>query len=344
MDMNLYCLTPICPTVSDANDELLRHIRANRGKYDLFFNAYGETLLLPETLKQIRTLGLPSLLICFDNLHAPFMHQSIAPLFDLVWLTSFETQAMFEHWGCNCYFQPYAANPYTFYPSFGEEMKTIGFVGTPYGTRIEKINDLVHANIDCTVYSDKVNTTGSMPKIKKNIRDYWNFFCLDMDLMRFPIGRKVLKAKYYKKISRRNSALDINSPYLTINPSVSFEEMNALYSNFSLCLGITELWDTYVLSCPVHKLHLRTFEIPMCGGLQFVSYIDELANYFEDGKEIVFYSSRDEYIDKARFYLDGRREGLRLKMKKNARYRSEHEHTWQNRFDKIFEVMNLLKH
>lgn len=89
---------------------------------------------------------------------------------------------------------------------------------------------------------------------------------------------------------------------------------------------------------------LERLKYPCVEDLQFVSYIEELANYFEDGKEIVFYSSRDEYIDKARFYLDGRREGLRLKMKKNARYRSEHEHTWQNRFDKIFEVMNLLKH
>lgn len=37
-------------------------------------------------------------------------------------------------------------------------------------------------------------------------------------------------------------------------------------------------------------------------------------------------------------------EGLRIKMKKAARHRAEHEHTWQNRFDKIFEAMNLQKH
>lgn len=322
-----------------ANEQLV--VRLKSKNWSLFMTAHGEDLLFPETMEQIKALGVPSLLICFDNLHAPFMHQAIAPFFDLVWLTSFETQAMFEHWGCNCYFQPYAANPYTFYPSFGEEMKTIGFIGTPYGTRIEKINDLVRANINCTIYSDKINTTGVMPKKKKNVQDYWSFFCLDMDLMRFSIGRKVLRAKWYKKILRRNSVLDVNSPYLTINTSVSFGEMNALYSNFSLCLGITELWDTYVLSYPVHKLHLRTFEIPMCGGLQFVSYTNELANYFEDGKEIVFYSSKDEYIDKAKFYLDDRREGVRLKMKKAARYRSEHEHTWQKRFERIFNVMKI---
>lgn len=332
------------PTISDANDELLKDIRNNKGKYDLFFNAYGETLLFPETLKQIKALGLPSLLICFDNLHVPYMHRSIAPLFDLVWLTSFETQAMFEQWGCNCYFQPYAANPYTFYPSFGDEIKTIGFIGTPYGSRVEKINDLVNAGVSCTVYSDKTNFEGKIPPKKKKLYDYWNLLQADIELLRFPIGRKVVKAELCKKLFVKSSALNVKSEYLCSRASVPFEEMNKLYSNFSLSLGITELWNTYVLSKPIYKLHLRTFEIPMCGGLQLVSYTDELANYFEDGKEIVFYSSKDEYIDKTKFYLDDRREGLRLKMKKAARYRSEYEHTWQNRFDKIFEVMNLLKH
>lgn len=207
-----------------------------------------------------------------------------------------------------------------------------------------KINDLVNQNINCTVYSDKVNATGFISKRKKGLQDYWNLFCLDVDLMKFPIGRKVLKAEYCKRIFVKDSVLNVESQYLAINPSVPFEKMNGLYSNFSLSLGITELWDTYILPKPIHKLHLRTFEIPMCGGLQLVSYTDELANYFEDGKEIVFYSSKDEYIDKAKFYLDDRHQELRLKMKKAARYRSEREHTWQNRFDKIFEVMNLLKH
>lgn len=327
-----------------ANAYLVGLVNGNKGRWDLFMNAYGADFLFVDTIKEIRKSGLSSLLICFDNLHAPFMHKSIAPFFDLVWLTSFETKPMFEKWGCNCFFQPYAANPYTYFPQFGEEIKSVGFIGTPYGTRIDKINDLVNQNINCTVYSDKVNTSGFISKRKKGLQDYWNLFCLDVDLMKFSIGRKVLKAEYYKRIFVKDSVLNVDSQHLTINSSVPFGKMNELYSNFSLSLGITELWDTYVLPKPIHKLHLRTFEIPMCGGLQLVSYTDELANYFEDGKEIVFYSSKEEYVDKAKFYLDDRHENLRLKMKKAARYRSEIEHTWQNRFDKIFEVMNLLKH
>ena len=80
----------------------------------------------------------------------------------------------------------------------------------------------------------------------------------------------------------------------------------------------------------------------MCGGLQFITYVDELANYFEADKEIVFYSSKEEYIDKAKFYMNDERYNLRLKMKKAARYRAENEHTWWNRFKKIFQQYIIL--
>lgn len=327
--------------LEQANEYLIATINKNQGKWKLFMNAYGSDLLFLGTMKELRKCGIPSLLICFDNLHAPFMHKSIAPFFDLVWLTSFETKSMFEKWGCNCLFQPYAANPYTYFPQYGEEVKTVGFIGTPYGVRIDKINDLVNSNINCTVYSDKVNTAGIIPKKSKRLQDYWKLLCLDVDLMRFPIGRKVLGAEYYKRFFVKHSALDVGNRYLTINPSVPFDKMNELYSNFSLSLGITELWDTYLLPNPVHKLHLRTFEIPMCGGLQLVSHTEELANYFEDGKEIVLYSTKEEYLDKAAFFLNDNRKGLRQKMKMSARFRAEHEHTWAKRFENIFKIMKI---
>ena len=99
------------------------------------------------------------------------------------------------------------------------------------------------------------------------------------------------------------------------------------------------MWDTYLLRTPVHKIHLRTFEIPMCGGLQFAPYLDELAGYFEDGKEIVLYRTKEEYIDKAKFYLRSNKGSERRIMKINARKRAEQEHTWTNRFNNVFKII-----
>ena len=156
--------------------------------------------------------------------------------------------------------------------------------------------------------------------------------------MRFPIGRKVLFSTIKNKIIK-DAVLNENSMYLSKKPSVSDDEMITLYSNFALSLNITELRDTYICKHPLHKIHLRTFEIPMSGGLEFASYTDELASYFEDGKEIVLYKSKEEMIDKAKFYLDERNSSLVMEMKKAARKRAENEHTWQCRFNAVFKAI-----
>jgi spore maturation protein CgeB len=108
-----------------------------------------------------------------------------------------------------------------------------------------------------------------------------------------------------------------------------------IYSNHSLSLNITELRDTYLLKKPIHKIHLRAFEIPMSGGLQFASYTEELASYFEENREIVLYRCHEEMIEKAKFYLNSKNEKLIQNMKMSARKRAESEHTWSKRLQNI---------
>ncbi|MDR0558789.1 MAG: glycosyltransferase, partial [Prevotellaceae bacterium] len=281
-------------SVVQANEILSAIIKENRNSYDLIVHLHGDEILFPDTVKQIKRTGIPTLLICFDNLQSPFMHKNIAPHFDLVWLTSFETKSMFEKWGCKCIFLPYAANPHNLYPDFSEEINAVGFVGTPYGTRIHKINKLIDNNIECSVYSSSLINNGFTAREKKK-KPLIKIDRYDIMLMRYSIVKRILISNILKKIISQPDGLSL-SPCLTVKPSVTLEQMNRLYSNHSLSLNITEVWDTYLLKKPVHKLHLRTFEIPMCGGLQFAPYIEELAGYFEDGKEIVMYKNEAEYI------------------------------------------------
>ena len=325
------------PDVEQFNEALAK--AAGTVPVDLMVSLHGDELVRPETVVQFKRRGIPTLLFCFDNLQAPYMQRQIASLFDLVWLSSFETMPLFKSWGCTCIFLPYAANPHVFQPRFTTEIPTVGFIGTPYGTRVMKINDLLKGGVPCSLYSDYLLSNSSSEiirttsKNKRLVRIDPN----DWNLIRFPIGRRILWSKVKKKITPHPQLLE--SDLLHIHSSVSLEEMNCLYSNFALSLGITEVWDTYLLRTPVHKIHLRTFEIPMCGGLQFAPYLDELAGYFEDGKEIVLYRTKEEYIDKAKFYLRSNKGSERRIMKINARKRAEQEHTWINRFNNVFKIM-----
>ena len=340
LERNGYHITVYNPLAyknpEEANENLIPYIKKSKTKFDLFMNCESDDFLFPATVISIHNLGLATLLICFDNLHAPYIHKKIAPLFDLVWLTSIETKWMFEKWDCkNIIFQTYAANPYTFKPNWITPKQSVCFIGSPYGSRTNILNTLTASNINCDVYADtllgkQTQRKNSIPNIKvsplEEIRR----------ALSFDIGRKVLYSKILNKYELRGkSKLNMNE-FLSIHPSVSFEEMQQIYSNNSLSLNVTVLRDTYLLKTPLHKMHLRTFEIPMCGGLEIAPYSEELSGYFEDAKEIVLYNSEEEFISKAKFYLDSKNDKLVQKMKYEARKRAENEHTWNIRFNNVF--------
>lgn len=326
------------PSTDEANEKLISVIKDTED-IDLFMNCDDSSVLYPETMKEINKMGIPSLLICWDNLELPYKHKSIAPLFDMVWITSVETKYLFERWGCkNIIFQSFAANPYVFKPCWGKTISKVGFIGSPYGSRVNKLNDLLASGIYCDVFSDSLFNIGyntSLGKVQQ-------FDPLDVCIkairyMRFPIRRKVLYSTIKNKLMKKTD-LCSESKFLTKYKSVSDDEMVGLYSDLALSLNITELRDTYILKKPVNKTHLRAFEIPMCGGLQLASYTEELSEYFKDGKEIVLYHSKEEMVDKAKFYLDKKNESLVNLMKKAARARAEKEHTWTRRFNEVFKI------
>lgn len=319
-------------SIEEANDNLITHIKTSKNKYDLFMTCVGSELLYKESVLEVKKIGIPTLLVCFDNLHAPFMHKKIASVFDIVWLTSGETKWMFERWGCtNIIVQPYAANPFNFKPKWDETIYSVSFIGSPYGSRVNKLNNLTESGIKCAIYTDNYSSSADN---SFKVSEYNNLFEDTINCLKFSIGRKVLMGALMNKVIQKQNILSHNEN-LVIKPTVSFEEMNSLYSNHALSLNISELRNTYVLKNPVHKLHLRTFEIPMSGGLQIAHYTDELASYFEDGKEIVLYKSKDELISKANFYLNEKNDKVCLKMKQDAYKRAQSDHSWYNRFKKI---------
>jgi len=321
----------------ESNENLIPFIKNSKIRFDLFMNCESDGFLYASSVQAIHNLGLATLLICFDNLHAPYLHQKMAPQFDLVWLTSFETKWLFEKWGCkNILFQTYAANPFSFAPNWGIPKHSVCFIGSPYGSRTNILNTLTESSVRCDVYSDTLASGDTKQKNRLPNISISPFKQLK-DALSFDIGRKVFYSALLNKYVQKNNSILNQNDFLSIKPSVSFEEMKEIYSNNSLSLNITILRNTFLLKQPIHKIHLRTFEIPMCGGLEFSPFTEELAGYFEDGKEIVLYKSKEEFVSKAKFYLDAKNDTLCLQMKHNARKRAENEHTWMNRFNNILQ-------
>ncbi len=342
-----------------SNEALAEYIRENRD-YDLFVCAYAETEVYIVTLDEIRRLGVPMLLICYDNLLIPYRHKNVCALYDLVWITSIETKYLFDKWGAKNIFLPYAANPYNPYRADWEEWKGVVFIGSPYGSRANIINHLLENKIPVFLFTgmyksteqnlnmtkiineqdaDKKNNT-VVPKQTKKQDNKINLFRQIHEDMTFPIGRKVMYVAFMQKI-KKQEGINIDSPLLEIYPPLSFEDMYKTHHIAGLDLASTAARNTGILKQPVDVINLRNFEIPMSGGIEFCKYNREMADYFEDGKEIVFYRTDEEMIDKAKYYLAPERRAERDGIRLAARKRAESKHTWFCRFEKVFKEMGI---
>lgn len=340
MERNGHNITVFNPlhyqTIEEANYKLVSYLSTLNKKFDLFMTPHGSDDLYSLTLDKIKSIGLPTLLICFDNLIVPYTHYDIANKFDLVWLTSKETKYLFDKWGVNSIFLPYAANPYLLKPSIDREILKVAFIGTPYGSRVNMLNYLLKHGIELSLHFNPNKKHGNKQQaVITNVKlsDATN-------LMRFPIGRKVVLGAIKQKI-QGSPELYLNSDKLDIKDSVGIEQLGGLYSNYALSLSSTAARNTGVLKKPVNIVNLRSFEIPMSGGIQICAHLDELSEYFEENKEILFYRSNEELVEKAEFYLRPDKEMLRSKIKEAARKRAVDNHTWSIRFNTIFKTMGL---
>lgn len=317
-------------TIEKANEKLVSHV--NKHHYDLFMTCHAENLLYVDTIEAIKRQGIPTLLICFDNLLIPYEHKNVCKYYDLVWLTSRENQELFIKWEANTIFLPYAANPYFYQYKKQDEIERICFIGTPYGSRANTINALAHSEVNVSLFGKAVDGT----KVKHGATKGY-IYTITTDL-KFPIGRKLLIAAAKQRISKQ-AVLDVSAP--SVQQEGFAENMSDVYSKYALALSTTTARNTGILKDPVPVVNLRSFEIPMSGGIQFCEYNRELSEYFEDEKEIVFYRNEEEMIDKAQFYLQPKLGEIRTQIRKNARKRAEREHTWFCRFSKVFNALGI---
>ena len=82
----------------------------------------------------------------------------------------------------------------------------------------------------------------------------------------------------------------------------------------------------------------RNFEIPACGTLMISQETNELKNIYKDGEEAVFFRSKKELLEKARFYLEN--ENIRLEIAKGGYEKCIQEHSNIHRAQEILLKIN----
>jgi spore maturation protein CgeB len=89
----------------------------------------------------------------------------------------------------------------------------------------------------------------------------------------------------------------------------------------------------------IPQIKARPFELAGCGAFVISGYADDLSRYYAEDKEMVFYRSIPELIEKIRYYLAHDEE--RQRIAKAGYQRTMQEHTYEARFREIFAKIGV---
>lgn len=330
-------------SLDQANEKACALLR--EGSFDLFMTGEIEKVCYIETILCAKEKGIPTLLYCFDSLMTPLRHKKMAPLFDVVMISQKDTKGYFASYNSNVIVSHYAANPYFFQMQKPDaETLSICFPGTPYGSRMVEIDKLAKNGIPVALYYNKEKKDpvplDERTAIEKEIIKRQKPNAAFLQMLRHTVGRKVIAGAILSKF-KTAPTLDTSLSNVEVSPAVNLTETNAIYAKHALALSVGIGRNSGYLKNPIQIVHLRNFEIPMCGGVQFCQYFEELSECFEEDKEIIFYRNEEEMLEKARFYLAPEQESARTALRLAARKRAEQEHTWFNRFSAAFNSIGL---
>ena len=351
----VHCLNPIeklsrVGSASEYSQILLDDVKAmlETNGCEMLFTAASDKTVEASAIQEIRRLGVPTVLMHCDDLSVPFIIKKVASSFDLVWATSRDNLDLLKSYGAKTVMMPYAANPHIFKPVAIEEERVIGFIGSCYGARARHISNLTLKGLPVHIYGKSPQTIYGDSRLNnplfRSIQNFRNASIRSYRSLFFNTGRLIVMGALERSLVEafgNPPEKQKNLHKVKCYPGPPFEEVGLCYSRMAISLGSIEYGSTYVLKKPVMCIHLREFEAPMCGAVHLVNRSSELKEYFEEDREMLFYDSEEELLDKVRYYLDPERDGIRQKIRKLARKRAEKEHTWMKRFEKIWQVLGL---
>ncbi|MBA3030687.1 MAG: glycosyltransferase [Desulfobacteraceae bacterium] len=296
----------------ELSNNLFNQVKTAHGKkpVDLFFSYFFDACVLPQTIEDIKSLGIQTVNWYCNGAHQLHLVSEISPYYDWCLVPEKFRMDDYKNMGANPIYCQEAANPNIYKPYPVDIEYDVTFVGQAYGDRPNYIDRILSAGIDIRIWGQNWSKHSSS-------------------------DRSIFKR--IKKLIQRGKSPSL--PSKIIGPVLSDEEMIKMYSRSKINLGFSTCGSTHKSEERILQVRLRDFEVPMSGGFYMVEYMEELEEFYEIGKEIVCYHNVDDLIDKIWYYLahDQERESIR-----NSGYqRCLKDHSWHKRFQNAFDKMAL---
>jgi spore maturation protein CgeB len=128
------------------------------------------------------------------------------------------------------------------------------------------------------------------------------------------------------------------APFVRKSGFIAPPEVGTIYASSGISLNVHSSSSGDTMPGERDYLNARTFEIPGSGGVQLVDQRDELARYYEPGREILTYESAEELADKVRYYLGHSTEAE--KVAENGFRATETRHLYRHRIEHALALIN----
>jgi spore maturation protein CgeB len=286
--------------------------------------------LEPAAIERVREKIAPIVEFHCNNIHQFHLVRRIARYFTLCLVPEREAITEFRRAGAEPVYFPMAANPAVYRPIAGAMRYDATFAGQRYGDRTALVLALREAGIDTHMFGQgwewgPAGGASRMPAAERGAGGALAQLVSQTLAGRLP-WRAAADGLAWRALAARHSGAR--------HGPVDDETYVALFSQSRISLGFLILGDSHRTLRPLRQVRLREFEATMAGAFYLTGWIEELAELYEIGKEIVCYRSRAELVDLARWYLA--HEDQRQTIARAGHARALRDHTWQRRFQDLF--------
>jgi spore maturation protein CgeB len=339
---------------SRVTEQILDEVRTSHRESPLhlflsyFYNAHFD----PAGFDELRRLGIPSVNFYCNSIHQFELVAAVAASADFAWHAERDARRSYLAVGAKPVWVQMAADPNVYHPRAGiPRAPKACFVGQRYADRDRWMAALIRADLPLDIYGPGWGEAPADPRNRlvskvssplvylgraRSAPGSWKSY---VAAMRETIRRE----GYWRGLRRLVSQLEYRRGTRALNSlfephargAVPFEEISSVFARYEICLNFSNVWaDGRPGSKLLPHVRLRDFEAPMCRTCYISGHTDEIAEFYELGREIETYQSEEELVDKMRFYLANSDAAERLR---EAGYRRAiRDHTWTQRFRQLF--------
>lgn len=336
-------------------ERILDEVRAARagGGVDLFLGYFYNSHFDPAGFDELRRLGIPSINYFCNSIYQFELVAAVAAKADISWHAERDARASYLAVGAKPVWVQMGADPDVYRPiSVDRREPAACFVGQNYADRDRWMSALIRAGVPVAIYGPGWGNDSVRTPANQSVQEEY-------------LGRKASRpgsARAYAKalgdMVRRDGLLPAASRLTRIVRSrrehkqnshlfapfaqgpVPFQEIAPVFSRYEVCLNFSNVWaDGQPGAALIPHVRLRDFEAPMARTCYLTGHTEEICEFYEVGREIDTYQSREEFVEKARFYLAHPDAAERLRQ---AGYeRARRDHTWRRRFEQLFSAAGL---